>query len=144
MDNLIPLLMFSVAATMTPGPNNFMMMNSSLNFGLKRSMPHYFGICFGFPIMVLIVALGFGAVFLNYLWLKQLLKIVGSAYILYLAWRIISTTVEPQRNLAAKPLSFLQALLFQWVNPKAWLTAIGAISIFSTTEQQLLNALAIS
>lgn len=144
MSDLIPILMFSIAATLTPGPNNFMIMNSGLNFGLKRSLPHYLGICFGFPIMVLIVALGFGAIFLKYFWLKQLLKVVGSAYILYLAWCIVSTLAQPKDGAAAKPFSFLQALLFQWVNPKAWMMAIGAISIFSTTENHFHNAFAIS
>lgn len=144
MGDLIPVLMFSIAATLTPGPNNFMMLNSGLNFGLKRSLPHYLGICLGFPIMVLMVTLGFGAIFLKYVWLKQLLKIVGSAYILYLAWCIVSTLAEPKEGARAKPFSFLQAIIFQWVNPKAWMMAIGAISIFSTTENHFGNAISIS
>ena len=144
MNDLIPILMFSVATTLTPGPNNFMMLNSGLTFGLKRSLPHYLGICIGFPIMLLLVALGFGAVFLKYVWLKHALKVVGSAYILYLAWCIVSSLSEPKESGAAKPFSFFQALLFQWVNPKAWLIAIGAISIFSITENHFHNALAIS
>lgn len=136
--------MFSLATTLTPGPNNFMIMNSGLNHGLKKSMPHFLGICFGFPLMVLSVALGFGVLFLQYDWLKQALKIIGSLYMLYLAWCIVSTTVESHEQETTKPMSFMQALLFQWANPKAWMMAIGAISIFTIAESELHNAMAIS
>jgi threonine/homoserine/homoserine lactone efflux protein len=144
MADLLPIIMFSAATTITPGPNNFMILNSGLHFGVKKSLPHYLGICFGFPLMVLLVALGLGAIFLQYSWLKDALKIVGSAYMLYLAWCIISTTTSPKEAGLAKPFSFLQALAFQWVNPKAWLMAIGAVSIFSIAESHFHNALAIS
>jgi threonine/homoserine/homoserine lactone efflux protein len=144
MNDIVPMLMFGVASTLTPGPNNFMMMNSGLNFGVKRSMPHFFGVCIGFPIMVMIVALGFGTIFLKYLWIKQLLKFVGSAYILYLAWCIVSTIAKPKENTVAKPFSFLQACVFQWVNPKAWLMTIGAISIFSNSDSQFQDAITLS
>jgi threonine/homoserine/homoserine lactone efflux protein len=143
MTDLLPIVLFSAANGLTPGPNNFMIMNSGLNFGLKRSMPHFWGVCLGFPLMVLLVALGMGAIFLKYAWLKDVLKIVGSAYMLYLAWCIVSAISKPKEG-HAQPLSFLQAFIFQWVNPKAWMMAIGAISIFSIAENHWHNALAIS
>ena len=66
MNDLVPLLLFSISTTFTPGPNNIMIMNSGMNFGIQKSLPHYLGICFGFPAMVLMVALGLGVVFMKY------------------------------------------------------------------------------
>lgn len=144
MNDLIPIILFSIATMITPGPNNLMVMNSGLNFGIKKSLPHYFGVCLGFPLMVLVVALGLGTVFEKYIWLKHILKIIGSAYILYLALQILKTSAQAKIAGLAKPLSMLQAILFQWVNPKAWLMAIGAISIYAIAENYFYNAVAIS
>lgn len=121
-----------------------MILNSGLNFGVKKSIPHYLGISLGFPMMVLIVALGLEAVFLKYLWLKSTFKWIGAAYMLYLSWRIASSAVSEKTRAKNKPLTFFQGFLFQWVNPKAWLMAIGAISIFSISADYFHNALAIS
>ena len=144
MNALIPLLLFCLSTTLTPGPNNFMIMNSGLKFGVQKSLPHYLGICLGFPLMVLIVALGLGDILQKYLWLKSILKIIGSAYMLYLAWHILFALADPKTSQAAKPLNFLQAALFQWANPKAWLMAIGAISVFTIASNYIYNAFIIS
>lgn len=144
MKNLIPLLLFTFSSSFTPGPNNFMIMNSGLNFGIKRSMPHYWGICLGFPVMFLIVALGLGAVFTKYSWVKECLKILGSIYMLYLAWQILTSNKKATMTHAPKPLNFLQVVLFQWINPKAWLMGIGAISIFTLSNNYIDNAILIS
>jgi threonine/homoserine/homoserine lactone efflux protein len=144
MTDILPMFLFGVASALTPGPNNFMIMNSGLKFGVKRSIPHYLGICFGFPLMVLVIALGLGAVFLQYDWLKQGLKIVGCAYMVYLSWKIVTSVTDSKDGHSAQPFSFLQAFMFQWVNPKAWLMAIGAISIFTMSTNAFHNALALS
>jgi len=145
MADLFPLLLFSISTTLTPGPNNFMLLNSGLHFGIKRSLPHYLGICLGFQMMVLLVALGLGKVFTLYAWINQVLKIMGVIYMLYLAWQILNIRVNCQeKSNIKKPFSFSQAIMFQWVNPKAWLMAISAISIFSISVNYLVNAFAIS
>lgn len=144
MTNYVPLLLFAMSTTFTPGPNNFMIMNSGMNFGIKKSLPHYFGICVGFPLMVLMVALGLGVVFTKYLWIKQVLKIVGSVYMLYLAWQILRSHSKGNTDKTSRPLSFIQALLFQWVNPKAWLMAVGTISIFTMARSAFSNAAIVS
>lgn len=144
MNDFIPLLLFAISTTFTPGPNNIMIMNSGMHFGIKKSLPHYLGICFGFPAMVLMVALGLGAVFLEYVWIKHVLKILGSMYMLYLAWQILISSSKATIGQVRKPLSFLQAAMFQWVNPKAWLMAIGTISIFAISSHYLNNAIIIS
>lgn len=144
MHNLLPILLFTISSGLTPGPNNFMLMNSGMNFGIRRSMPHFWGICLGFPAMVMVVALGFGALFTQYVWIKEVLKVIGSLYMLFLAWQILQATLSHDEARVGKPFSFIQAVLFQWVNPKAWLMAVGAISLFSLASSNFHNAMAIS
>ncbi len=142
-NNLVPLLLFAFSASFTPGPNNIMIMDSGMNFGLKKSLPHYFGICLGFPLMCLMVALGLGAIFVKYAWVKEFLKILGSIYMLYLSWKILTSHSKKNFQLR-KPFHFLQAVIFQWINPKAWLMGIGTISIFTISNNYLANAILIS
>lgn len=144
MEKIIPILLFCLSTTITPGPNNIMLMDSGLNFGIKKSLPHYLGICLGFPAMVLLVAIGFGHLFEKYVLLKTILKVLGSIYMLYMAGLILSSLTHHENSGAIKPFNFIQAVLFQWVNPKAWLMAIGAISIFSLTTNPIENAFIIS
>lgn len=138
-------MLFTSSTCLTPGPNNLMLMSSSLNFGIQRSLPHYLGICVGFTVLVLSVALGLGVLFTEYHSLQTVLKIAGSAYMLYLAWQISRShgTVDTS-NTSAKPFTFLQAAAFQWVNPKAWLMAIGVTSMFSISQQFFWNAVMVS
>lgn len=144
ISDFVPVLLFSFSSSLTPGPNNFMLMNAGLHFGVKKSLGHYFGVCFGFPLMLLIVAVGFGTVFKHYPIIEHILKIVGSAYMLYLAYKILTSHSKVQNGKVHKPLSFFQAMLFQWVNPKAWLMGVSAMSIFILNSNPLINALILS
>ena len=109
-----------------------MIMSSGVNYGIKASVPHLLGICLGFPVMVLLVGIGFGMVFQQYPWLHQLIKISGVVYLLWLAWRIASSVPGSVEAKQRPPLSFWQAGLFQWVNGKAWVMASGAIAAFTS------------
>ena len=144
MNNFLPLILFALSSTFTPGPNNFMVMNSGMHFGIKKSLPHCIGICLGFPVMVLLVALGLGAIFVKHQWIKLVLKVLGSIYMLYLAWLTLTSHSKSTSVSTQNPLSFLQAALFQWVNPKAWLMAVSTISIFTITANYYMNAIIIS
>lgn len=132
MDLLLAVLFFAFSTTITPGPNNVMIMSSGVNHGIRASVPHWLGICLGFPLMVLLVGLGFGVVFERYPHLHQLIKVLGVAYLLWLAWRIASAEPKAIEQGKSKPFSFIQAALFQWVNGKAWVMASGAIAAFTT------------
>lgn len=132
MDLLLAVLFFAFSTTITPGPNNVMIMSSGVNYGIRASVPHWLGICLGFPLMVLLVGLGFGVVFERYPHLHQLIKVLGVAYLLWLAWRIASAEPKAIEQGKSKPFSFMQAALFQWVNGKAWVMASGAIAAFTT------------
>ena len=138
---LLPLLTFCFSTSITPGPNVIMVTASGATYGFRPTLPHLLGITLGFPVMVLAVGLGLGAVFQSLPVLHDGLKVVGSAYLLYLAWRI-ATAERPKAGVpGGRPLTFLQAAAFQWVNPKAWVIAVGAVSAFSTLElSPLANA----
>ena len=132
MDVFFAVLFFAFSTTITPGPNNVMIMSSGVNYGIKASLPHWLGICFGFPLMVLLVGLGFGVVFERYPHLHQLIKVLGVAYLIWLAWRIASAEPKAIEQGKSKPFSFIQAALFQWVNGKAWVMASGAVAAFTS------------
>ena len=130
--------MFSGAAALTPGPNNTMLMNSGASWGLKRTLPHMAGVIVGFPAMMTALALG-GYPLLSNPTIHLVLKWVGAAYLLWLAWHIASADPTPpspvtetqQPGRKGRPLSFIRAALFQWVNPKAWVIVAGALAAFT-------------
>ncbi|ACJ30056.1 Transporter, LysE family [Shewanella piezotolerans WP3] len=137
MELIFTIALFAFSSGITPGPNNIMLMSSGVNFGIKRSLPHLLGICFGFPGMVLAIGLGLSTVFQLYPVLHTIIKYVGIAYLLYLAWLIANSSNKLKGKSTPEPLTFMQAAAFQWVNPKAWVMAIGAIATFTTMQQTL-------
>lgn len=142
---LIPLVTFCFSAAITPGPNNLMVTASGATFGFRRTLPHLLGITFGFPAMVVAIGLGLGAVFQQVPELHEALKFIGAAYLLYLAWRIATAERPTEGQSGSKPFTFVQAAAFQWVNPKAWVMGIGAVTAFSSLElSPTTNALIIA
>lgn len=139
MEFYLAVLLFAVSSTVTPGPNNIMIMTSGLNYGIKNSIPHLLGICFGFPVMVIIVGLGFSVVFEMYPLFHEAIKVFGVLYLLYLAWLIASSSPVSLEGKKSKPLSFTQAALFQWVNPKAWVVATGAVSAYTSVSSDIIG-----
>lgn len=141
-DTLFAFSMFALVTSITPGPNNFMLLASGVNFGFRSSVPHMLGISSGFLLMVLAVGLGLAEVFSQFPWLYDLLKWVGAIYMLYLAWCIATSgpledTPSPTAGLA-KPMSLWGAAAFQWVNPKAWIMAVGAFSTYVPASSGLV------
>ena len=129
--------MFAFVTSTTPGPNNVMLMASGMNFGFKASLPHMSGVAFGFPIMIVLVGLGLMQVFEIVPYSLLVLKIISACYLLYLAWRIANTTTLNTATRASRPLRFIQAALFQWVNPKAWAMALTAISLYTPESRPI-------
>ncbi|WP_233008415.1 LysE family translocator [Rheinheimera faecalis] len=129
---LLALLTFSWVACITPGPNNMMILSSGLNFGVRASLPHLFGINLGFCLMVVLIGMGLGSVFTLYPMLHQLVKVVGLLYLLWLAWKIATTDPVSTSEGKVKPFGFWQAAAFQWVNAKAWVMITGAVATFTT------------
>jgi threonine/homoserine/homoserine lactone efflux protein len=132
--DLLALSVFTLSTSVTPGPNNVMLMTSGVNFGLRRTLPHAVGVALGFTLMVAIGAFGFAGVFAAAPGLKTAITLVGVVYLVWLALRIATApvVVSPAgrpRN-GAVPLTFFQAVLFQWVNPKGWVMMIGVVSVY--------------
>lgn len=142
---LIAFIAFAFVTSVTPGPNNMMLLASGVNFGLRRSLPHMLGISLGFMVLVMAVGLGLGQLFEKVPMLYSVLRYLGAAYLLYLAWKIANSGApDSQASERGKPFSFLQAAAFQWVNPKAWVMAIGAITTYTPQENFLVNVLLIA
>ena len=137
LETILAFSLFAFVTSVTPGPNNLMLLSSGVNFGFRRTIPHIFGISSGFLVLVLAVGFGLGEVFTRVPVAYQILKWVGASYLLYLAWNIASSgppsEVGGEKISSAKPMSFLGAAAFQWVNPKAWVMAIGAFSTYAPT-----------
>lgn len=128
---LTALATFAFVTSITPGPNNLMLMASGANFGVRRSLPHMLGIGIGFVVMVVLVGLGLIGVFDRWPVSHDILRAVSVIYLLYLAWKTATAAGLGKRREAGRPLSFWQAAAFQWVNPKAWAMALGAIGAFA-------------
>ena len=138
MDLLPSIILFGIVAAFTPGPNNIMIMASGLNFGVRASMPHFFGICFGFTAMFFTLGFGLGYVFELYPRLHEFIKVFGVVYLLWLAWLIANSAPSSKNNSASsKPLTFMRAALFQWLNPKAWVMVSGAIATFTSAGENI-------
>ena len=144
-DLLTAFVLFAFVSSITPGPNNTMLLASGVNFGFNRSIPHILGISCGFFVLVLAVGLGLGAVFEAYPLLYSVLRYVGAAYLLYLAWKIArSGPMSEEQQGQGQPLGYWGAAAFQWVNPKAWIMAIGAISTYTPLQGYFTNVIVIA
>ncbi|WP_245291971.1 LysE family translocator [Methylobacterium tarhaniae] len=124
---------FAVAMSATPGPNNTMVVASGATYGFARTVPHMLGIAAGFPVMLVVLGTA-GLPLLTDPRVHAVLKWVGAAYLLWLAWKIANADpdpADPATTASGRPLGALQAALFQWVNPKAWIIAAGALATYT-------------
>ena len=141
---LLPLISFAFVSSITPGPNNLMLLASGVHFGFVRTLPHMLGIGIGFTLMTFLVGLGLGEVFKLVPALYTGLKYLGAAYMLYLAWKIANSGPIRERETVGRPMTFLQAALFQWVNPKAWVMAVYAIVTYTAPTQYFLSVVIVA
>ena len=141
----LPLATFAFTACVTPGPNNIMLVASGVNFGFIRTLPHMLGISIGMLVMVLSVSFGLGQLFIAYPVLQKWLAYCGAGYLLFLAWKIATAAKPGDTTGESKPITFIQAGLFQFVNLKGVLMAISSLSIFTLPgDQYALSALAVA
>jgi len=128
---LLALTGFAFAATWTPGPNNMMLAASGATFGWRATLPHAMGVAFGFPLMFFLVAVFLGEIFERSPLFRETLAWIGMAVMLWLSWRI-ATAKAANGARRSRPLSFLEASAFQWINPKAWAMVIGVSATYAT------------
>ncbi|WP_033073351.1 LysE family translocator [Sphingopyxis sp. MWB1] len=130
--SFLALAAFAFVSSITPGPNNMMLMASGANFGLRRTIPHALGVGGGFTLMIILVGVGLMGLFELVPALNLALKVVSVGYLLWLAWKIAHAAApESQGAAAGRPMRFVEAALFQWVNPKAWTMALTAITLYA-------------
>jgi threonine/homoserine/homoserine lactone efflux protein len=130
-DNLIALVGFAFVTSVTPGPNNMMLLASGANFGFRRTVPHMLGISIGHLVMTVIVGLGLAGIVHQEPRVLIALKWVSVAYLLWLAWHLANAAAPEGKGAAGRPMTFLGAAAFQWVNPKAWTMSLGAVAAYA-------------
>ena len=132
------MAMFAFVTSVTPGPNNMMLLASGVNFGVKRTLPHWLGVSLGHFVMLLLVGAGLESLLKAYPFVYDIMKVLGFTYLVYLAWGV-ARSGAPKRHgeEATQPISFLGAAAFQWVNPKAWIMAIGYFSNYMPTDASM-------
>ena len=131
---LAGLAAFAFVTSITPGPNNLMLMASGANFGVRRTIPHMLGVALGFVFMVIVVGLGLVEVFERHRLAQRVLEVASVVYLLYLAWRIATAAAPDEADPSGRPFSFLQAAAFQWVNPKAWAMALTSVTVYAASR----------
>lgn len=129
-----PLLMFTFAYAITPGPNNVMLAASGATFGYRRSLPHMLDVCLGAALMLILVGCGLLSAFERLPYFHAALKYLGASYLVWLAWRIGCSHTVGSHGIPLKPLGFGQAMAFQWVNPKSWIMAVGIVATYTPHE----------
>jgi threonine/homoserine/homoserine lactone efflux protein len=132
LETLTALAAFAFVSSITPGPNNLMLMASGANYGFARSLPHMLGIAIGFTLMIVLVGAGLIQLFDAWPASYTILKVLSVLYMSWLAWKIARAAPAREAESTGTPMTFLQAAAFQWVNPKAWAMALTALSVYAT------------
>ena len=130
LDTLPALALFALVTSVTPGPNNLMLMASGANFGFRRTVPHMLGVSLGFVLLTFVVGVGLAGLFQTYPLTRTAMEVVSVFYMLWLAWKIAHAAAPQDRQAGGTPMTFLQAAAFQWVNPKAWAMATNAVTLY--------------
>ncbi|MGF6854251.1 LysE family translocator [Paraburkholderia sp. CI3] len=137
-------ILFALVTSITPGPNNTMLLASGVNFGFRRTLPHLSGISVGVVLLMLSVGIGLGEAFAHFPVLYTVLEVVSVAYLLYLAWKIGTSGELKLRNGERRPMRFHEAIAFQWVNPKAWMMVLTAATTIHLSNSFGMNAVAMA
>jgi threonine/homoserine/homoserine lactone efflux protein len=133
-ETLLAMVSFAFVMAFTPGPNNVMLTASGANFGMVRTTPHMVGVVIGYAVLLCAAGGGLGALIVTFPAIQTALKIIGAAYMLWLAWKVANAGKADDEAGEGRPLTFLQAAAFQWVNPKGLIIAFGAVALYVHPE----------
>jgi len=139
----LALVLFAFVSSVTPGPNNIMLLASGANFGFFKTIPHMLGISIGHVFMTILIGTLIMEIFKLYPITFIMLKIFCALYLLYFSWKIATISIKKADKSTAKPFSFYQAAIFQWVNPKAWAMSLTAITIYAP-EKNFFSVLVVA
>lgn len=133
LETYISLGVFCFVSAITPGPNNIMLMSSGANYGIRSTMPHLLGVMLGFSFLVLMIGVGLVQLFNAFPFIQTLLQLACTAFLIYLAWKIAMSSTTGEGGMPkARPMTFMQAVLFQWINPKAWTMGVAANTLYAS------------
>ena len=130
LETLIAMASFALVMAFTPGPNNVMLTASGANFGLARTAPHVAGIVIGYGVVLCAAGVGLATLLVTFPAIQTALKVAGAAYMLWLAWKVANAGKAKEDGEQGRPLTFLQAAAFQWVNPKGVIIALGGVALY--------------
>mgnify|MGYP001040456082 FL=1 len=138
LELIIAISIYYFVMYVTPGPNNSILAASGIKFGFIRSIPNIIGISSGHGIQLALVCFGLGSLFAQFPLLLEILKYIGAIYLLYLAWKMFGSLNISIAEEKSSPLKYYEAILFQFVNPKAWVICITAVSLFYPEKENLI------
>ena len=136
---ILSIILFGIVAAYTPGPNNFVAFYSGFNFGIKKTLPHIMGVTLGFPFLLLCLALGLINVFKLYPLIQEILKYLGTLFLIYLAYKISFSRSTNQENKNKKPVKFIETFIFQFLNPKGVIASIIVVSTYIDPGKNFIN-----
>ena len=136
--DILSLTMFMLVTSCSPGPNNIVASYSGFNFGILKTLPHIFGVVIGFTLMIILVNFGLIKIFTFYPIFQSFLKISGSIFLLYLAFKIAFSNSK-KNKISSNPVKFLETFLFQFLNPKGVIVAVIAVSTYVNSEENFIN-----
>ena len=137
-DQFFPLILFGIATAFTPGPNNILSSYSGFNFGFKKTIPLMLGVILGWTTMLTVMASGLIIIFQKYIFLQSIIKILGTIFLIYLAYKIAFSSTKGSENIK-KPVLFFDTFLFQFINPKGVMVAMIAVSTFIDVQNNYLR-----
>lgn len=143
-ESLIALALYALVTSVTPGPNNLMLLASGVNFGFRQTIPHMLGIALGFTAMVALVGFGLGAVLTLFPIVFNVLRVLALVYMVWLSWKLASSGSFGSGEAKARPMTFIEAALFQWINPKAWAMALTATTLYTDPDMYYLSVILVA
>ena len=143
-ETLIALALYALVTSVTPGPNNLMLLASGVNFGFRQTIPHMLGISLGFTAMVALVGFGLGAVLTLFPIVFNVLRVLALVYMVWLSWKLASSGSLGSGDAKARPMTFIEAALFQWINPKAWAMALTATTLYTVPDMYYLRVILVA
>jgi threonine/homoserine/homoserine lactone efflux protein len=139
LTQLVPLILFGIATGFSPGPNNIMTSYTAFNFGVKKAIPTMLGVIIGWTLLIILLQLGSASVFQRYEFIQIAIKILGSIYLLYMAYKLSFGGENKEKIIDPKPVTFANTFFFQFINPKSIIVGLTSISLFIDTENNYLR-----
>ena len=135
---ILSLSLFMFVTSCSPGPNNILASYSGFNFGLVKTIPHMFGVIFGFTSLVIAINFGLINIFKNFPIIQEILKYMGTIFLIYLSYKI-SFSKASSDNSSKNPIKFIESFFFQFINPKSVIVAVIMVSTYVVSGENFIN-----